>query len=223
MGKPVTQQRQPLAKIQISPTKYQLWLRLANIVFAQLTANVVLYPTPNPALTVLTTQITALQAAIAALGTRNNKGGKAAVLAVRVACDDVANTLRLLLAYVLNTIDPTLPAQVQRANLNDSGFTEANIYSKIDVTQFVKFAKQSNTRKFPAALRRISFKKPLGLIKGGQIQAYNVYDAATGNFLFMSTKTNFQMTGGTLGTITSVKVTPFNARGNGNSFTIAVV
>lgn len=223
MGKPVTQARQPLARIKISPTNYKVWSQLAAKVIAQLTLNVSEFPTPFPTVVQLGTDLTALNAAIAALGTKNNKGGKAEVLAVRAACNTLANDLRLELAYVLNTINKALPPDQQQVLLNQSGFTQANIISKIPTTQFVKFAKQSNTRQFPQALRRISFKKPLGLIKGGQIAAYNVYDAATGNFLFMSTKTNFQMTGGALGAISSVKVIPFNNRGNGNSFTIAVV
>lgn len=223
MSKPVTTARQPQIRIKIAKLNYQYWSILAKKVKAMMTANIGLYPTPNPTLVTLTTFITALDTTIAQLGTRHNKGGKAQILAVRVAVTDVQNTLKQLAQYVLNTVDNTLPPQVQAANINDSGFTQKDIRSLIPTVQFVKFAKQSNTKKFPANLRRISWKKPLGLIKGSQLKSYNLYDNATGTYLMTTTRCNTEMTGGVLDAVKQIKVVPISRTGSGNAFVITVI
>lgn len=223
MSKPVTGERQPQLRLKQNRLAYSLWLVLGNKVKTEMTASVALYPTPNPTLVQLTTHLTALQTTIANLGTRHNKGGKAAIIAVRVAVENVQNDLKLLAAYVLNTLDRSLPASVQAANINASGFTQKDFRSLIPSPQFAKFFKQSNTKKFPSTLRRLSWKKPLGLIKGGRITSYNVYDATTGAYLLTTTKTNVLMNTGTLSSIKKVTIKPMSRTGEGNSFTATVV
>ena len=96
MARLVSQPPIPVIRVKVSPLNYKKILSLAETVGAQLLANIAFYATPSPALATLTTDVTALKAAIAALGTKSNKGSHSAVTAVRSASLTVFNDLNAL-------------------------------------------------------------------------------------------------------------------------------
>ena len=100
--------------------------------------------------------------------------------------------------------------------LSKSGFAAKSVKSVVPTMQFVTFARQTNNKQFPPTIGRINWRKPLGLLKGLKVSGFNIYDGAT--FLTTTTKTNFTPAPSSGGKTYTIK--PFNARGEGNGFTI---
>ena len=164
--------------------------------------------------------ITALASAIAALGYKFNKNGKAALTTCINASELVYTDLVQLANYVTNVVTIQSPTNtfLQAQVISLSGFAAKSPKSKIDLTQFVRFAKQDNNKKFPVTTGRISWKKPLGLYKGTRVNGYNIY---INNLLVGSTtKTNLILPPVSVTQTTDVTIKPFNAAGEGNGFTV---
>lgn len=224
MGRLITNPPKAVIRIRIAQNNYKAVLALATTVHASLTADVSDFPAPNPTLVQLGTDITALEAALAALGTKANKGSHADVLNAQAATLTVRNDLVALAAYVNNIISGSASPASQNLLLSRSGFASKSKKSLVPKTQLIRSRGQINSKQYPFTLRRVSWKRPLGLIKGLKLTGYNIYiqtGAGTPTFLVTQTKTNY--------TFNSVPpansqliIAPLNARGEGNSFKVPI-
>ena len=220
MGRIVTNPPKPVVRVKVSPNNFNKLYALATSVHAGILANVGTFVTPYPTMVDFKNDADALASAIAGLGTKSNKGGNALRLVCINAATLVHTDLVALAAYVSNVVydsfpkNPTLQAQV----IASSGFAAKSPKSKIDRTQFVRFAKQVNSKKFPFTVGRISWKKSLGFYKGAKVNGYNIYIG--GALIGSTTKTNYTLPPVTVAQLTPVTIRPFNAAGEGNAFTV---
>ena len=224
MGRLLTNPPKPVIRVKVSQKNYRKVLSLAYAVHGGILANVGTFVTPFPTMVNFNNDILALATAIAALGTKTNKNGKAALTTCINASVLVYHDLIQLAAYVSAVVyesfpnNPFLQAQV----IASSGFAAKSPKSRIDTLQFVRNAKQVNNKKFPHTLGYISWKKSLGLFKGTKITGFNVYDvtASPHTFLGSTTKTNFTLPAPVANVNSKIQIRPFNARGEGNGITI---
>lgn len=216
MGRFITNPPKPVGRIKIGISKYMAWLALAQIVVDRMTTNVATFPAPNPTLATVAGDITVLQTAVSALGTKSNKGSHPAVLAVRLATLTIQTDLLALLAYVTNIMNADNRPAANKVILSQSGFAAKSVKSTVPKMQFVTFARQTNNKQFPPTTGRINWRRPLGLLKGLKVSGYNIYTG--GVLIATTTKTNFTPTPGVRNQVYTIH--PMNARGEGNGFTI---
>lgn len=217
MGKPVYNPPKPVVRVKCSPANFNKVLILGLAVQAGLTGHAGFYPTPL--ITPLGVAITDLQVAIAALGTKHNKGGKANVNICINKTRVLYDQLVILAYYVQNIVSATTSPSLQAVQIGWSGFATKSKKSKIDSMQFPTFCHQLNTKKYPFTLRILKFKKPLGLFTGSKPPAYNVYAVLAGVKTLIATPTK------TIHTVTApgtYYVAPLSSSGEGNGQTIVV-
>ena len=227
MGRLITNPPKPVVRVKVAQTNYKGIANLAQTVHDSMVANVGTFATPVPTMVTFQSDITALKAAIGTIGTKFNKGSHSQLMYVQNCAHAVFNELTSLTAYVQSLIDPDLPADNQRYTISLSGFAVKSKKSKIDKMQFVRNAHQSNNKQFPVTLRRIAWRRSLGMFKGVRANAYNIYAIpAVGSPIFLTsvTKTNYLVPlltpAGT--SITSVIIHPVNAQGEGAGCIIPV-
>jgi hypothetical protein len=225
MGRLITNSPKPVVRVKVAQTNYKGILALALTVQAGLTAHAGFYASPVPSLVDFGTDITALETALKSLGSKFNKGGSAAVVAVKNAAFTVFTDLTSLAFYVQEIISADDPAPLQKVQVSWSGFATKSPKSRIDRMQFVRNVHQSNNKQFPVTLRRIAWRRSLGMFSGVRAKSYNIYYVSTaGTGLLTSvTKTNFIVPftapDGT-NPITSIIIKPVNAQGEGNGHQI---
>ena len=208
-----------LPRVKIAPSNYRKLAAYGAYVVAQMTGNAS-FTTPIPALSVLTGHVTDLQDAIAALGTKNNKGPASAPLNAKSAALQVLVDLQELAAYVNQTatIASGNNGTEMRYIVATSGFAPRSVRSKIDTMQQVQRLTLVNTRKHPMSNGYIQWKKPTGLFTGVRASSYQI---SIGGVVWGNvTKTKFQLP--TVAANQTVTVTPVSPRGNGLPASIIV-
>lgn len=238
MGKLITNPPKPVVRVKVAQTNYNGILALALTVQAGFTGHAGFYPSPLPSLIDFGTHITALQVAISHLGSKFNKGGSYHVTACKNAALVVFTDLTALAAYVQEIVSGTDSPALQKVQIAWSGFASKSPKSKIDKMQFVRNVHQSNNKQFPVSLRRVAWRRSLGMFNGVRAKAYNIYaqnSTTQGTFISefftTTTKTNIiipstlffkkALTPDNL-PIQSVLIKPVNAQGEGNGFVIPV-
>lgn len=231
MGRLVTNPPKPVVRVKVAQTNYRGIANLAQTVHDDTLTNVATFATPVPTSAAFQTAITALFTALASLGTKTNRGGSTAKLAVQNEAFNVFAMLTERQAYVQQIVDASTSPADQAVIISQSGFATKSKKSKIPKLQFVRRVRQSNTKQFPHTLRRVDWKQSLGLYTGNRIVSYNIYglnaDRSKTLFLTSTTATNFlapvtaEFAGGAA-PVAYIKIEPINAAGMGNSFTIPV-
>jgi hypothetical protein len=229
MGKLITNPPKPVVRVKVAQTNYKGILNLALSVQAGLTGHAGFYPSPLPSLVDFGADIIDLQTALSKIGTKFNRGGSANLAAVKNAAFLVFNDLTSLAFYVQEIVSASDSPALQKVQISWTGFATKSPKSRIDRMQFVRNVHQSNSKQFPVTLRRISWRRSLGLFKGARAKAYNVYVIMVGvsnpSFLTTTTKTNLlvpTLFGTPALTVTDVIIKPVNAQGEGNGFMIPV-
>jgi hypothetical protein len=219
MARLISNPPKPVVRIKINVKNFKKVLSLAQSVHTYMVLNVGTFVTPPLTMVNFNNDIVALQAAIAALGTKSNKGGFNALAACSNASEVVFEDLVTLSNYVTSLIQSLTPA-LAKVYISLSGFASKSPHSKVDSLQFVRNVKQYNTKKYPLTSGLIKWKKSLGLFKGVKIAGYNVY--VNGIFHSSATKTICILDPVLVPTISQVTIKPFNAQGEGNGQTFAV-
>lgn len=227
MGRLITNSPKPVVRVKVAQTNYKGILALALAVQSGLTNHAGFYASPQPPLVTLGSDIIALQAAIAALGTKFNKGGSYHVTTAKNTALAVYNDLTALAAYVQSIVSASNSASLQKVQIAWTGFATKSKKSKVPVMQFVRNVHQSNNKQFPVTLRRVAWRRSLGLFNGVRAKAYNIYALNGVNpipvFITSTTKTNYLVPSTHAGAaVTKVLIKPVNAAGEGNGFTINV-
>jgi len=196
----------PTAILGVKRSNYQGIANLGNAVHAGISGNAT-YPTPTPALTVLQTDITALEADIATWGPIGNRGSHADLLALRASAAVVYADLLSLAAYVQNTAqiaagnDYTLMASL----IGTSGFGIKNP----PVPQGILGAPQNLHRFFANNISlytpKLAWRKPIGLTSPNNVKSYQILRNTVNNLLTAtviatSTKTSYIDTSALAGT-----------------------
>lgn len=226
MGKLLNNPRKALLRIKINNLNYRQVYALLQSVIAKLTLNVALFPTPSPTVIELELINTGLQTAIAALGTKKNKGSHAAVLQVKDSSLAAKSALILELAYVNTTISLDAPPATVAAQLALAGFGFRKVKGllKGGAPQIPRFVRQTNNRQTPSILGQIKWRKSAGTIKGAKLAGYAIHSgspATPQNFVQNTTKTVAAFPQA-LGASTTYTIIPFSSRGLGVPFTITV-
>lgn len=232
MGKLITNSPKPVVRVKVAQSDYKGIRNLAQTVHDLMLANVGTFVLPLPTSVNLQNDIDALSSALSLLGTKNNRGSTSALAAVKNAAFIVFSDLTQRASYVTQILDPNQPAAYQALVISLSGFAAKSKRSRIAKMQFVRSVRQSNTKQYPQTLRRVDWRKSLGLFKGVTIKSFNIYATNTTEavtvFLTSTTATNYIVPAtawfppdGTQ-VINSVRIHPVNARGEGNGFTIHV-
>ena len=231
MGRLITNPPKPVIRVKVSPYNYWGLYNLSNSFCTSVINNVSKLGTlgiPFPVISTLTSANIALLAALLTLGTKNNKGSHSDLLNVQSCSFTVYNLLTGFISYYQGYINPSQPPTLQRYIISLMGISTKSPKSKIDKLQIARNVHQSNNKQFPVTLRRIAWRKSLGLFKGVRAKAYNIYAIpAVGSPIFLTsvTKTNYQVPTtipGTSTPITTVRIHPVNAQGEGNSVIIDV-
>lgn len=234
MGRLITNSPKPVVRVKVAQTNYRGILALALTVQAKLTAHAGFYASPVPALVDFGTDITALKLALKTLGTKSNKGSNADVLAVKNAALVVFTDLTSLAFYVQEIVSASDSATLQAVQISLSGFATKSKKSRIPVMQFVRNVHQSNNKQFPVTLRRIAWRRSLGMFNGVRAKSYNIYGlsgATPGGqvptFITSTTKTNYLVPtsfifAGAVAPIDHIIIKPVNPQGEGNGFQIPI-
>lgn len=219
MGKNITQPQKAVLRLKINTLGFDALISLARTVVVRMTINVAVFATPDVPLATITTAADALQVAKSGHGTKRNRGSKAEYTDLIVK----ANTLRVLLigevGYIYNTLSPTADVPLYNAQLLLAGFSAKSKRSRVARLQNPRFMRQTNNKTFNSTLRRINWRKGLGLLKGLPVAGYNLYWG--GKLQATTTKGNFVIPSGA-GSPVIVNVVPFNARGEGNGIAMTV-
>jgi len=170
----------PTLVLKCTPVQYKKVVILANHVKLQMTGNSN-FTTPNPAITVLGTALTNLEAAIALWGTTGNHTGTANERDVLAKSLIVYNILMKLSEYCMNTVDDTLSFEDQTVILLSSGFAvkdAATPQGKLGVVQnFRRFISRTlNEWEY-----KMRWKRPLAA-KKGNVKLYNLKRNTVNNY-----------------------------------------
>jgi len=234
MGKLITNPPKPVVRVKVSQSNYRSLAFLAQTVHDLMLANIATFPAPTPSSVTFQTNIDTLFAAIALIGTKFNKGSHSRLTDCKDAAFVVFNDLTERAAYVQNHLDANDNATFQAVTISQSGFAAKSKRSRIPALQFVRNVRQTNTKQFPHILRRINWRKSLGLFNGVKIAGYNIYamnriaEPGSITHIASTTKTNFIVPAsaffnGVSRPITEVVIRPVNASGEGNAFEIPVI
>lgn len=169
-----------------NPTALALYA--ASIVTA-MTTNVATFPTPPVALATITTNVTALYAAIAAWGVVGARGSHADLIALRNAVKVVQVNLQVTAAYVNQVavgFGPTVAL---------SGFTGTNPHTVIGVLGAPQDFRQLVSLRTLNGEVILKWKKPLN-IGFGKVPTYVVeaFDSPTGNWVQVAITTRTKAT-----------------------------
>jgi hypothetical protein len=205
-----------LPRIKIPVSNYRKLVALGLSMVAGMTGNAY-FATPLPTLTSVGTLIIDLQNKIAALGTKNNKGPATAVGNAKTSAQALAAALTELASYINNTATITAGNDgiQMRAIVASAGIAPRKLRAKIDTMGAVNGLHLVNTKKKPAALGYIAWKKPLGNFTGNKPTGYLIQQGGSPPlYLTTVTQTKYR-----LGFITStpqlIIVTPISRRGVG--------
>ena len=212
----------PIIAIKTSARNYSGLVDLGNSVFGSLTGNSS-FTTPLPALTVLTSNIDDVTAAIALWGTKGNRGSHADLVDLRTKALTLSQTLKSLAQYVMNTAQTTAGSDyaAMAALIVTSGFQLANSRTPQGVLQMVQNFHNFISRKLNANQVKLKWKKPLNTTSAGNVKSYNVYRGTTNVFsaavqIASTTKSSFIDTNETASAQTWYYfVTPVNTGGEG--------
>ena len=175
MARLITNSPKPVVRVNVAQTNYRGILNLAQRVHDAMTISSAFFTTPTPTMMQLQTDIDGLALDLASLGTKTNKGGKAALDQVQLSSFTVFNDLTQLAAYVQTLVSASTSAALQRVLVSRSGFAAKKKRAKTPLNQFVKGGRQSNSKQFPQTLRRLKWKKPLGNYSKFKPVSYNIY------------------------------------------------
>ena len=221
MGRPINNLRKASIRTKINKAGYKKLIALGESVGAALLANIVTFATPTPALTVLTTDVTAAKTATAFMGQKRNRGSKVELAAAQAAATNLRATLTALLKYVENTAVLAEPSDIpaQTVILSMSGFGFAVTRAITPKSQIPTFVRQTNNHKFPGNVHRVNWKRPIGLIKGKRPSSYDILIG--GVIVQTVTKCNAIIPIAP-GVNVDIVIVPKNSRGTGNSFNATV-
>lgn len=164
---------------------------LAQRVATFLLANIATYATPVPTVATLQTAIDNLRDAIEK-GNKTNRMSSGDRIDLKDKATRMLLLLRASLAYVQSTIDQNAGTPSSDAALLAlSGFGLKNQKSKSGLISAVRNLHAVNNKKFPGQLGYIAWKKPLNLLEGEKIPAYNIY--VDGSYVDTVTKTSWQI------------------------------
>jgi len=208
----------PTPKLGVKISNYAGVLGLGNQVHDDMTTNVADFPTPVPALATLATQLTTLTNAIATWGPVGNRGSHADLVALRVACKAVYDSLLLLAAYVQNLVDLSLSYPDQTAFILLSGFSVKNAPTPQGVLNAPQDLVQIFADDVPLTTPKLFWKKPIGLLSPGNVKAYGILRRVNGSLTAFddvgaSTKTSFIDETCAINTVYEYKVVALNAYG----------
>lgn len=231
MGRLVTNPVKPVVRVNVAQSNYKGIANLAQTVHDDMLTNVGTFPTPIPTSANFQTAIDNLKTSIASLGNKFNRGGSAALADTKALSFIVFSMLTMRAMYVQLIVDASNAPTIQAVVISLSGFATKSKKSRVPVNQFVKRARQSNSKNFPQTLRRVTWDKPLGNFSGFRPKAYNVYgfDVQNNRSTFITTVTacvflapaTFMSGGGPI-PLATVIIRPLTASGEGNAFKIDV-
>ena len=168
--------RKPIIAIKLSPRMYAALVILANAVHAGLTGNLA-FTTPLPALTVLQSNIDAVNAALAAWGERGNRGSHATLATLRQAALTLSQTLKSLSLYVQNTAQTASGSDYvgMATMIQSTGFQLANTQTPQGRLQMVQNFHFFASRLLAANQVKLKWKKPLNTTSAGNVKSYKIY------------------------------------------------
>lgn len=157
----------------LTTSSYQKLATAAQSVHDKMDAAVATFATPAPTLADVQTATDTLVAAMQVMSFKRNRASKANTLAAQAAANDVRILLQQLMQYAVNTVLDLFPANSEQFNatLATAGFSIKNVRKPKHITQ-ARFVTQSNSKKFPASMMRINWRRGTGLIKGAPIAGY---------------------------------------------------
>lgn len=169
----------PTVIITETAKQYAALINRGNTVFAGLTGNPN-FLTPLPALTVLTSAITACANALAAWGDVHNRGSHADLVTLRSVAVTLYNTLRSLAAYVQNTAQTAAGTDYAAMTvlIESSGFDIKHAKTPTSVPEIVQNFREFISRRLNVNQREFRWKKPLSTKKGAKL-TYKVLMAAS--------------------------------------------
>lgn len=187
----------PTTVLNVKKSNYNGLVNLGNAVFAGLTGNLA-FTTPIPALTVITSDIDATEAAIAAWGPVGNRGSHADLMALRAAATQLYNDLLAEANYVQQTAQTANGTNytAMAAQIITSGFSVKNP----PVPQGLLGAPQNLHRVFSNSISlytpKLKWKKPIGLTSPNNVKSYSIVrntvnDLPSATFIQSVTKTSY--------------------------------
>ena len=170
----------PVIAIKTKPTQYAGLVSLGNAVHAGLTGNLD-FTTPLPALTVLQSDIDAVTVAIAAWGTKGNRGSHATLVDLRTKALTLSQTLKSLAEYVSNTAQTAAGSdyQLMADKIVTTGFQLKNPKNPQGILQMVQNFHNFVSRKLGPNQVKLKWKKPLNTTSAGNVKSYKVYKGVT--------------------------------------------
>ncbi len=173
----------PIIAIKLRPHDYSGYVELGNRVVSGLTGNLA-YTTPLPALASVSTQITAVENAIAAWGPKGNRGSHDDLVNLRFQTLTLANMLKSLAQYVMNTAQTTAESDYAHmaALITTSGFSLANVKTPQGVLEKVQKFHQFVSRKLNKNEVKLKWAKPLNVVISGNVKEYKVLRSNSTDF-----------------------------------------
>jgi hypothetical protein len=184
----------PQVVITARVNQYSALASLAFQIVADMTTAIGNFPTPSPALAVITAAADVVVTNIGLWGPVGNRGSHQDLLNLRASCLTLRNLLVEEAAYVQNSVNLADSYPDQAAFIASSGFAVKNS----PVPQGLLGAPQNLHQLFQNGVSistpKLKWAKPLGLTSPNNCKSYNIYRSvapAPGTYLATVTRTSF--------------------------------
>ena len=166
-----------IAKVKVSvlQSDYISIAALCQTVITGIGANPGNFPTPSPAITILTASLVTLNAAIATWGPVHNRGSHSDWVALKAAAATVYRFLIQESAYVQNVTDPSNPYATQAAFIVTSGFSVKNLPTPQGLLNAPEDFHQEFSNNVDPHTPFLQWKKPIGVSSINNVKSYEIF------------------------------------------------